>query len=48
MYPLKLTRSVVSNPDFPVVQTKAGKIRGLLEEGVFLFRGVQYTDIQQH
>ena len=48
MYPLKLTRSVVSNPDFPVVQTKAGKIRGLLEEGVFLFRGVQYAKAERY
>ena len=43
MYPRKLTRSIISNPDYPVVETKAGKLRGLWEEGVFLFRGVQYA-----
>lgn len=43
MYPRKLTRSVISNPDFPVVETDKGKLRGLWEEGIFLFRGVQYA-----
>ncbi len=43
MYPRKLTRSVISNPDYPVVETPKGKLRGLWEEGVFLFRGVQYA-----
>ena len=43
MYPRKLTRSIISNPDYPVVETKAGKLRGLWEEGVFLFRGIQYA-----
>ena len=43
MYPRKLTRSVISNPDYPVVETKYGKLRGLWEEDVFIFRGVQYA-----
>lgn len=43
MYPRKLTRSVISNPDYPVVETPKGKIRGLWEEGVFIFRGIQYA-----
>lgn len=47
MYPKKLTRSVISNPDYPVVETKAGKLRGLWEEGVFLFRGVQYAQAER-
>lgn len=47
MYPRKLTRSIISNPDYPVVQTKAGKLRGLWEEGVFLFRGVQYAQAKR-
>ena len=47
MYPKKLTRSVISNPDFPVVQTKAGKVRGLLEEGTFIFRGVPYAQAKR-
>ena len=47
MYPKKLTRSVISNPDYPVVQTKAGKVRGLLEEGTFIFRGVPYAQAKR-
>ncbi len=47
MYPRKLTRSVISNPDYPVVETRAGKVRGLWEEGTFLFRGVQYAQAKR-
>ncbi|MGI6316813.1 MAG: carboxylesterase/lipase family protein [Christensenellales bacterium] len=43
MYPKKLTRSVISSPDFPVVETARGKLRGLWKEGVFIFRGVRYA-----
>ena len=43
MYPRRLTRSVISNPDFPVVSTKRGKIRGLYEEGMYIFRGIRYA-----
>ncbi|MCF0128302.1 MAG: carboxylesterase/lipase family protein, partial [Pseudobutyrivibrio sp.] len=43
MYPRKLSKSVISNPDFPVVETTKGKLRGLLEDDVFIFRGVQYA-----
>ena len=47
MYPRKLTRSIISNPDYPVAETKAGKLRGLWEEGVFLFRGVKYAEAER-
>lgn len=47
LYPKKLTRSVVSNPDYPVVQTTQGKVRGLLEEGVFIFRGVPFAQVKR-
>ena len=47
MYPRKLTRQVISNPDYPVVQTRAGKVRGLWEEGTFLFRGIQYAQARR-
>ena len=47
MYPRKLTKAIVSRPDFPVAETKAGKVRGLLEEDVFIFRGVQYAKAQR-
>ena len=47
MYPRKLTRSIISNPDYPVVQTKAGNLRGLWEEGVSPVRGVQYAQAKR-
>lgn len=47
MYPRRLTRSIISNPDYPVVQTARGKLRGLWEEGVFLFRGIQYAQAER-
>ncbi len=43
MYPRKLTRQVISDPDYPVVETKAGKLRGLVVEGAFIFRGIKYA-----
>ena len=43
MYPRKLTRSIITNPDYPVVETRQGKLRGLWCEDVFIFRGVQYA-----
>ncbi len=43
MYPRKLTRSVISNPDFPVAVTPKGKIRGLYEEDMYIFRGIRYA-----
>ena len=30
------------DPDYPVVQTKAGKIRGFLYDDVFTFQGIRY------
>ena len=47
MYPRKLTRSVISNPDYPVVETSKGRLRGLWEEDVFLFRGVRYAQAKR-
>ncbi len=43
MYPRKLTRRVICNFDEPIVQTKAGKLRGLIVEGAYIFRGIQYA-----
>lgn len=47
MYPRKLTRSVISNPDYPVVETPKGKLRGLWEEDVFIFRGIRYAQAKR-
>jgi para-nitrobenzyl esterase len=43
MYPKKLTRQVISGPNYPVVVTKYGKLRGVEVEGAFIFRGVRYA-----
>lgn len=42
MFPRKLTKQVICRPDYPVVQTRHGKLRGMEIEGAFVFRGVQY------
>lgn len=43
MYLKKLTKQVICRPDYPVVQTKYGKLRGMLREDVFIFRGIEYA-----
>ena len=43
MLPKKLTRQVICDPDYPVVETKHGKLRGMEVEGAFVFRGVRYA-----
>ena len=43
MFPRKLTKAVISDPDYPVVETKQGKVRGLVVEDSFIFRGVRYA-----
>lgn len=47
MYPKKLTRQVICNADEPVVQTSAGRLRGLLTEGTYIFRGIKYADARR-
>lgn len=47
MFPKKLTRQVICNPDEPVVETTAGRLRGLITEGTYLFRGVKYADAKR-
>lgn len=43
MYPKKLTNQVICNHDFPIVETLYGKIRGILVEKVFVFKGIDYA-----
>ena len=43
MFIKKLTKQVVHTYDKPIVQTKAGKLRGLIAEDTYIFRGVQYA-----
>lgn len=47
MFPKKLTRQVICNLDEPIVQTKAGKLRGLIVEDTYIFRGVKYADAKR-
>lgn len=43
MFPRKLTKAVISAPDYPVVQTRQGRVRGLVVEDTFIFRGIRYA-----
>jgi len=43
MFIKKLTKQVIHTYDKPIVQTKAGKLRGLIAEDTYIFRGVQYA-----
>lgn len=43
MYPKRLVHQVISNPDYPVVKTKYGKLRGTWTDGCFIFRGIEYA-----
>lgn len=47
MFIKKLTKQVISNPDSPVVQTKAGKLRGLLTQDAYIFRGIRYAQAKR-
>lgn len=43
MFIKKLTRQVIHTYDKPIVETKAGKLRGLIAEDTYIFRGVTYA-----
>ena len=47
MYMHKLTQTVITGHDKAVVQTKAGKVRGAIVEGNYIFRGVKYADAER-
>ncbi len=47
MLPKKLTRQAVCLPDYPVVETKYGKLRGMEVESAFIFRGVRYAKAER-
>ena len=44
MFPRKLTRQVICDIDNPIVETKAGKVRGVIVEGAYIFRGIRYAE----
>ena len=35
-------KKVVRTPDFPIVETKLGKLHGYLQDDVFHFHGIRY------
>jgi para-nitrobenzyl esterase len=47
MFPRKLTHQAISEPDFPVAETRYGRLRGTLVEGTFVFRGVPYAKAER-
>jgi para-nitrobenzyl esterase len=42
-----MARDVISTLDYPVVDTKAGKLRGFYEDGIFTFQGIKYADAKR-
>lgn len=42
-----MTRKFVCTPDFPVVETTQGKIRGFQSDDLFIFHGVPYADAER-
>ncbi len=48
MFIKKLTKQVIHTFDHPVVETKAGKLRGLIAEDTYIFRGVKYATAKRY
>lgn len=47
MFIKKLTKQVICNPDEPVVSTPNGKLRGLIVDDTYIFRGIKYADAKR-
>lgn len=47
MFIKKLTKQVICNPDEPVVSTPDGKLRGLIVEDTYIFRGIRYAQAKR-
>ena len=47
MFPRKLTRQVICDLDNPIVETKAGKLRGVIVEDAYIFRGIRYAEAER-
>lgn len=43
MFPRQLREQAVCRPDYPVACTQMGRIRGILAEGTYIFRGIRYA-----
>ena len=42
-----MAKQFICRPDYPVVQTKHGKLRGYVEDGTFKFFGIKYADAKR-
>lgn len=47
MFIKKLTKQVICNPDEPVVVTPDGRLRGLIVDDTYIFRGIKYADARR-
>ncbi|MBR3842686.1 MAG: carboxylesterase/lipase family protein [Christensenellaceae bacterium] len=47
MFIKKLTTQVICSPDEAIAKTKQGKLRGLISDGTYIFRGVKYADAER-
>ena len=47
MFIKKLTKQVICNPEEPVVSTPDGRLRGLLVDDTYIFRGIKYADAKR-
>ena len=47
MFIKKLTKQVICNPEEPVVCTPNGKLRGLIVDGTYIFRGIKYCEARR-
>ena len=39
-----MARDFICNPDYPVVESKAGRLRGFVLDGIFTFHGIKYAN----
>lgn len=42
-----MAKHFICTSDYPVVQTKAGKLRGFVTDGTFTFHGIKYADAKR-
>ncbi len=47
MFMSRLTSQVISRLDYPIVQTRYGRVRGYEKEGTFIFKGVPYAKAER-
>ena len=47
MFVKELNRQVVCDPDSPVVSTPDGKLRGVIVEDTYIFRGIKYANAKR-